>query len=85
MIGPKAMSNYSKFVSDLVDTLEPEYCDARQSLQSSSASAERCIWQVPETHGVLSWSGPGDGPQGKTKDCDWVLQAFGELESMKPS
>ena len=43
MIGPKAMSNYSKFVSDLVDTLEPEYCDARQSLQSSSASAERCI------------------------------------------
>ena len=65
--------------------LEPEYCDVRQSLQSSSASAERYLLQVPETHGVLSWSGPGDGPQGKTKDREWVLQAFGELKSMKPS
>ena len=57
----------------------------RQSLQSSSASAERCIGQVPETHSVLSWSGPGDGPQGKTKDRERVLQAFGELESMTNS
>ena len=48
----------------------------RQSLQSSSALAERCTGQVPETHSVLSWSGPGDGPQGKTKDREGVLQAF---------
>ena len=31
---------------------------------------------MPETHSVLSWSGPGDGPQGKTKDREGVLQAF---------
>lgn len=35
--------NYSKFVSDLLGRLEPEYCDVRKSLQSSSASPERCI------------------------------------------
>ena len=40
---------------------------------------------MPETYGVLSWSGPGHGPQGKTKDREWVLQVFGELKSMKPS
>lgn len=40
---------------------------------------------MPETHGVLSWIGPGDGPQGNTKDREWVLEVSGEVESMKPS
>ena len=40
---------------------------------------------MPETHSVLSWSGPGDGPQGETKDREGILEAFGELESMTKS
>ena len=34
---------------------------------------------------LISWSGPGDGPQGETKDREGILQAFGELESMTKS
>ena len=40
---------------------------------------------MPETHGVSSWSGPGDVPQGNTKDPEWVLPASGDVRSMKPS
>ena len=51
--------NYFEFVSDLKDTSEIVYCDVWQSL---------LMWYMPETHGVSSWWGPGDAPQGKTKD-----------------
>ena len=40
---------------------------------------------MPETHGVSSWSGPGDVPQGNTKDPERVLPASGDVRSMKPS
>ena len=31
---------------------------------------------MPETHGVWSRRAPGDAPQGKTKDREWVLPTF---------
>ena len=40
---------------------------------------------MPETHGVSSWRGPGDAPEGKTKAPEWVLPASGEVQSMKRS